>query len=119
MSDERSPEWETEAVLKRLEKAAADSRQPVSAQLFLNQRVAADDILSFTASALANAARASGTPVGACALGKAIPLAHSIEAKAPVNVLRELMKNAAFTGLLPGDLLADAVTIKPVRRDPD
>ena len=119
MSDEPSPEWETEAVLSRLEKAAGDPRQLVSAQLFLNERVAADDILSFTAAALASAAQASGAREDAFALGKALPLARSIEARAPVTVLRELMKNAAFTGLLPTNLSADSVMIKPIRRDPE
>ena len=114
--DKEPPDWDPEAVLRRLQAKVESPEVPVAAQLFLDEGVAPEDIETVVRQALATAAQDAGLPQSSISLGRVRSLSHSISAMAPLAVLRAVMARKEFASLLPGDLTSDEVMIKPVKR---
>jgi hypothetical protein len=71
-----SPQWQADAVLKRLQERASDG-QPVSVQVFMSESVKPGDISSKAEEIVRDAAKNSGLPSDAIRVGKIFPLARS------------------------------------------
>jgi len=113
------PKWDTESVLRRLDSEAARPGVPVEAQLFLEESVAPESLGEMVRAALTEEARRQGESPDSISVGTARMMSRSIVARAPVSVLRELMRRDGFKSLLPANYPASDVTVKPVGAWPD
>ena len=71
-----SPEWESDAVVKRLKKATSPG-QPSSVQVFLNDDVSANDLPAKAQGIVSDLSASLNLPAGAVTLGKVHRLARS------------------------------------------
>lgn len=114
MTSDKTPDWNPEAVLKRLEAEASAPGHPVAAQLFLEDNIAPEALHDVVAKALTAIADQQGLDLSAISLGKPRMLSNSITATAPVEALRALMRLDQFKALLPANLSLDEATVRPI-----
>jgi hypothetical protein len=111
-----SAEWATENVLKRLEETTP-SGQAVSAQIFLTDTVAPEDLPTVAREIVAAAAGAAGEPARSVEIGKIHRSAKSFSVKAAPSVIRHISNLGQVKAVLPAQI-EEGMLIRPVRKTP-
>jgi hypothetical protein len=111
-----SPDWTIESVLKRLEETTPPG-QPVSAQIFLEDTVSADELSKVARRIVEDATKSAGEALQAAKIGKVHRLARSFSVSATTSVIRQMSGLGQVKAVLPSDIGED-VLIKPVKKTP-
>ena len=119
MSDKikASPEWESEAVVKRLRKTTSPG-QPSSVQVFLTDDVAANDLPAKAEEIISDASASLNLPADAVKIGKVHRLARSFSITSDVpNVFDAISKRDDVKTILKSaqpDILPKPLNAKDV-----
>jgi hypothetical protein len=112
-----SPEWEAEAVVKRLRKTTSPG-QPSSVQVFLNDDVSASDLPEKAKEIVKDASESLNIPADAIKLGKVFRLAKSFSVSTDVpNVFEAIAKRGEVKSILDSaqtDILPKPRNVKDV-----
>jgi hypothetical protein len=114
---ESSPQWQAEAVLKRLKEKALDG-QPMSVQVFISNSVSPEDIALKAHEIVKNATSDAGLSSGAAQVGKIFPLARSFSV---TTNKPEIFKSISMSNDVKSILESEQSDIlpKPVNRRSD
>lgn len=118
MAEDRktSQEWTIESVLKRLEETTPPG-QLVSAQIFLEDTVSADELSEVARRIVEAATKSAGEALQAAKIGKVHRLARSFSVSTTPSVIRQMSGLGQVKAVLPSQIKED-VLIKPVKKTP-
>src|SRR5216110_1879639 len=92
--DKASPEWEAQAVVKRLRKTTSPGR-PSAVQVFLNENVSASELPEKAKEIVTEASESLKLPTGSIKLGKVFRSANSFSVSSDVpDVFDEIAKRS-------------------------
>ncbi len=111
-----STDWATENVLKRLEERTPPG-QAVSAQIFLADTVAAEDLPAVAREIVDAAAGSAGEPSRSVEIGKVHRSARSFSVKAAPTVIRQISNLGRVKAVLPSEI-EEGMLIRPVKKKP-
>jgi hypothetical protein len=112
-----SPEWESEAVVKRLRETTSRG-QPSSVQVFLTDEVSANDLPEKAREIVNEASASLNLPAGAVKIGKVHRLAKSFSISSDIpNVFEAIAKRGEVKTILESaqpDILPKPTNVKDV-----
>jgi hypothetical protein len=101
--DKASPEWEPEAVVKRLREVTSPGR-PSAVQVFLNDKVSASELPEKAQEIVTQASESLNLPIGAVKLGKMFRSANSFSISSDVpDVFDAISKRSEVKSILESE----------------
>lgn len=101
--DKASPEWEAEAVVKRLRKVTSPGR-PSAVQVFLNDKVSAKELPEKAQEIITQASESLNLPTGAIKLGKMFRSANSFSVSSDVpDVFAAIARRSEVRSILESE----------------
>ncbi len=114
---ESSPQWQADAVVKRLKEKASDGR-PASAQVFISDSVGPEHIATKAHEIVKSAASKAGLSTDAAQVGKIFPLARSFSVTTDKpDIFEFIVKSGEVKSILESE--QSDILPKPLNRRSD